>query len=287
MAATSNIEWCEATLNPWTGCTKVDPACAHCYIAGTPPFRIAGRKFVRGHIPLVFHMERLAAMVRRRKPTLYFVNSLSDLFHEDASDDQIAQVFAAMAIAPQHTFQILTKRHDRMRTLMRGRDFRALVDDAREALRPGCGDFYWPLPNVWLGVTIGNRRFVHRAQVLADTPAAVRFLSCEPLLGPVIPDTMTVGDEGRSWTWPDDYTGPGLQFYNVDGNRAFDWVICGGESGPRHRRFDPDWARDLRDVCEHEGVAFFMKQMGGARPGTKLEDLPEDLRIREYPVARP
>lgn len=114
------IEWTEATLNPWTGCTKVSPGCAHCYIARTPPFRIAGRDFDRrGHIPLAFHMERLDRMVKRRRPTLCFVNSLSDLFHEDASDDQIAQVFGAMAAAPQHTFQVLTKRPERMVELLR------------------------------------------------------------------------------------------------------------------------------------------------------------------------
>ncbi len=297
MAQTSSIEWCQATLNPWTGCTKVDPACAHCYIENTPPFRIAGRKFVRGHIPLVFHMGRLDAMVRRRKPTLYFVNSLSDLFHEDASDDQIAQVFAAMALAPQHTFQALTKRHERMRALMRSRAFVALVDDGRAAMRPGCGDFDWPLLNVWLGVTIGNRRFVHRADVLRQTPAAVRFISAEPLLGPLVYDDRSadghyataglgadevVGDT-TIWHrhWRDDFDGDELDLADID------WLICGGESGPKHRPFNAQHARDLRDACAASGTAYFVKQFGGTRPGTALEDLPADLRIREYPAARP
>lgn len=285
MAQSSAIEWTQATLNPWTGCTKVDPACAHCYIENTPPFRIAGRKFERGHIPLVFHMDRLAAMMRRRKPTLYFVNSLSDLFHEDASDEQIAQVFAAMASAPQHTFQVLTKRHERMRELLRRTEFIEAVEAAADDYRPARLSelMPWPLPNVWMGVTIGNRRFVNRARVLADTPAAVRFLSCEPLLGPLFYDDAYVSRDDGSWEpcWRDEYRGPELDLTGVD------WCIIGGESGPRHRRFDLEWARDLRDACHHEGVAVFVKQLGGARPGTALEDLPEDLRIREFPaVAR-
>lgn len=323
MAQTSAIEWTEATLNPWTGCTKVDPACAHCYIDGTPPFRIAGRKFERGHIPLVFHMERLDAMRRRRKPTLYFVNSLSDLFHEDASDEQICAVFDAMRAAQQHTFQILTKRHDRMRDFCWRLRFSDSANDGHGRVwladeigkrdgyalmggLPGCR----PLPNVWLGVTIGNRRFVHRADVLRDTPAAVRFISAEPLLGPLVglnpnvpPYCPAPGDgkcvrtlscvggcaitgEARRHH-PDHYaaidggTRDGLDLTGID------WLIVGGESGPKHRPFNPQHARDLRDACAASGTAFFVKQMGGWRPGTALEDLPEDLRIREYPVDRP
>jgi protein gp37 len=295
MSQTTKIEWTEATLNPWTGCTKVDPACAHCYIDGTPPFRIAGRKFERGHIPLVFHMERLDAMRRRRKPTLYFVNSLSDLFHEDASDEQICAVFDAMRAAQQHTFQILTKRHDRMRDFCwrlrfsgsaNGGHGRVWLTDEIGKLDgyalmgglPGCR----PLPNVWLGVTIGNRRFVHRADVLRDTPAAVRFISAEPLLGPLVApwienaDAYSESFDGE-YEWGDAYAGTPLDLTGID------WLICGGESGPKHRPFNPQHARDLRDACAASGTAFFMKQMGGWRPGTALEDLPEDLRIREFP----
>lgn len=427
MAQTSAIEWCEATLNPWTGCTKVDPACAHCYIENTPPFRMSGRRFERGHIPLVFHMERLTAMMRRRKPTLYFVNSLSDLFHEDAGDEQIALVFAAMASAPQHTFQILTKRHERMRDLMRSDRF--ILDVANRATADTLLPIEWPLPNVWLGVTIGNRRFVHRADVLRETPAAVRFISAEPLLGPLIcrealhdgegtpcacasderdaadrhcgsrvargaegghgsraggelpagavhtrgaevrrggtpagvdgdmrasdtsrdghqpsgrgqdeqlaiepgsrnagnergarashtrPDQATpdcwCGPDARSSGDDDGSTAPGrakgrdcatLRRYAEDREvsrsaggvhggcldlTGIDWLIVVGESGPKHRPMRLEWARDLVAACREAGVAPFVKQLGGARPGTALEDLPEDLRIRECPaVAR-
>ncbi len=289
MAQTTKIEWAEATLNPWTGCTKVDPACAHCYIDGTPPFRIAGRKFERGHIPLVFHMERLDAMRRRRKPTLYFVNSLSDLFHEDASDEQICAVFDAMRAAQHHTFQILTKRHDRMRDFCWRLRWSGSADDGHGRVwladEIGKRDGYAlmggltgcrPLPNVWLGVTIGNRRFVHRADVLRDTPAAVRFISAEPLLGPLISDNGLDESLGTD-EWPDGWVGPDLDLTGID------WLICGGESGPKHRPFNPQHARDLRDACAASGTRYFFKQMGGARPGTALEDLPADLRIREFP----
>jgi protein gp37 len=262
-SGTSAIEWTERTLNPWTGCTKVSPGCAHCYIAGQPPFRIAGRKFERGHIPLVFHMQRLRAVVRRRKPTLYFVNSLSDVFHEDASNHVIAQVWAAMALAPQHTFQVLTKRPERMRKLLNNEQFQRMVE-CEEIAFPGAPLIHmsrpWPLPNVWLGVTIENRRFVHRADLLRDTPAAVRYISAEPLLGPLVARFEPDGELGE-WVWPDGKldmdVGAGLDLSGID------WLIAGGESGPQHRQVRAEWVRDLRDACCAAGVAFFFKQWGG------------------------
>lgn len=278
MSDKSAIEWTEATLNPWTGCTKVSPGCARCYIPRTMPFRTAGRDFDRhGHIPLVFHMDRLEKMIRRRKPTMYFVNSLSDLFHEDAHDQQIADVFGAMASAPQHTFQVLTKRPERAKKLLAGAWIQNEVWElavATSGIEPG-----WPLPNVWLGVSIENRRFVHRADLLRQTPAAVRFISAEPLLGPLIWDgSWDSGLRGRRpHFWMDGYDGPQLDL------TAIDWVIVGGESGKGARPFDLQWARDLRDACAATDTAYFLKQLGGFRPGDRLEDLPEDLRIREFP----
>ena len=130
--------------------------------------------------------------------------------------------------------------------------------------------FAWPLVNCWAGVSIENRRYVHRADLLRATPAAVRFISAEPLLGPL-------GARGGMGRWMDGYEGPGLDLGGID------WLIVGGESGPRARPMRLAWARALRDVCAERGVAFFLKQLGGARAGTKLEDLPPDLRIREYP----
>lgn len=273
MADKSSIEWTEATLNPWTGCTKVSAGCARCYISRQPPFRTAGRDWERGKIPLVFHMERLEKMVRRQKPTMYFVNSLSDLFHEDASDEKIMQVFEAMARAPQHTFQILTKRPERMRALLSDWDL----------VYQGLDDYPWPLPNVWLGVTIENRQFAYRANFLRETPAAVRFISAEPLLGPLVP---YIGENGVL-TWDP------VRRRGTDGIervracldlRGIDWIIVGGESGPGARRFELNWARDLLRYSRAEGVAFFLKQLGGLKPGGELEDFPPDLRIREYPV---
>jgi len=152
--------------------------------------------------------------LRWRKPKTIFVNSMSDLFHEDIPLDFLDRVFATMRQAHWHTFQILTKRHDRLAELAVHLD--------------------WP-PNVWMGVTIENRRFVHRADALRTVPAAVRFISAEPLLGP-------------------------LQDLDLEG---IDWLIAGGESGARHRRVDPRWIRDLRDACIRDEVAFFFKQWGG------------------------
>jgi protein gp37 len=161
--------------------------------------------------------ERLEMPLRWRRPRVIFVNSMSDLFHEEIPDDYVARVFDVMARADHHVFQVLTKRHDRL-----------------AALAP---DLPWP-PNVWMGVSIENRRFVHRADRLREVPAAVRFISAEPLLGPL----------------------EGLDLTGVH------WLIAGGESGPRHRPVRAEWLRDLRDRCVDEGVAYFFKQWGGTRP---------------------
>jgi protein gp37 len=235
MADRSRIEWTEATWNPVTGCSEVSPGCAHCY-AKTFAERwrgIPGHPYEQG-FDLRLWPERLDVPLRWRRPRVVFVNSMSDLFHEGIPDDYIARVFDVMVRAQQHTFQVLTKRHERL-----------------AELAP-----YLPWPrNVWMGVTIENRRFVHRADYLRDVPAAVRFISAEPLLGP-------------------------LERLDISG---VDWLIAGGESGPRHRRIDADWVTDLRDRCQAEDVAFFFKQWGGHRPksggreldGREWNDMPE------------
>jgi protein gp37 len=231
---TSAIEWTEATWNPVTGCHQVSPGCAHCY-AKTFAERWRG---VPGHVyeqgfELRFWPERLETPLKWRKPKRIFVNSMSDLFHEQIPVEFIENVFATMRAAHWHTFQVLTKRHDRMTEL--------------------ASHLEWP-SNVWMGVTIENRRFVHRADYLRAVPAAVRFISAEPLLGPL--EQLDLTD--------------------------IDWVIAGGESGPGHRRVDPDWVRALRDQCAHEGAAFFFKQWGGARPKSNGRLL--DGRLHdEYP----
>lgn len=225
MAQTSAIEWTEATWNPVTGCTQVSPGCAHCY-AKTFAERwrgVAGHPYEQGFDLKLWH-ERLDVPLRWRKPKTIFVNSMSDLFHEEIPVEFIESVFATMRAAHWHTFQILTKRQDRLADLA-----------ARLA---------WA-PNVWIGVSIENRRFVHRADALRDVPAAVRFISAEPLLGPL----------------------DSLDLTNID------WLIAGGESGPRHRRVDPAWVRALRDRCAEDGVAFFFKQWGGPRPKSRGREL--------------
>jgi protein gp37 len=218
MADRSAIEWTEATWNPVTGCDKVSPGCAHCYAQTfAERFRgVPGHPYEQG-FDLRIWEDRLEHPLRWKRPRLIFVNSMSDLFHERIPFDFVARVFEVMATAEQHTFQILTKRHERLSALA--------------PLLP------WP-PNVWMGVSIENRRFVHRADHLREVPAAVRFVSAEPLLGRL--DGLDLG--------------------------RIDWVIAGGESGSRHRPVRVEWLRDLRDQCLGAGVAFFFKQWGGRRP---------------------
>lgn len=287
MGDKTKIEWTEATWNPVTGCTKVSPGCDHCYIDRTPPFRMAGRKFdgptVGATTGVILHPERLDQPLRWTRPRRIFVNSLSDLFHDDIPDEYIAKVFAAMALAPQHTFQLLTKRHGRMRSLLSqpSTDGDAFIWKVKSAMwdwaltLPGTSgrrasdgwnaldrSGWWPLPNLWLGVTVEDQtRADLRIPALLATPAAVRFLSCEPLLGSVSLDRFSPARVG------------GAQFHDalrplvdtVDGHELMpriDWVIAGGESGPEARPMHPAWARSLRDQCAAAGVPFHFKQWG-------------------------
>ncbi len=215
MADKSAIEWTEATWNPVTGCDKVSPGCAHCYAeAFAERWRgIADHPYEQG-FDLRIWPNRLGQPLRWKRPRMIFVNSMSDLFHEKIPADFIQEVFSSMEEAHWHTFQILTKRPER-------------VVEMADTLS-------WP-ENVWMGVSIENRRFVHRADLLREVNAAVRFISAEPLLGPL----------------------DGLNLSEID------WLIAGGESGFRHRPVQADWIRSLRDRCESDGVAFFFKQWGG------------------------
>ncbi len=226
MSASSSIEWTEATWNPVTGCTKVSPGCAHCY-AETFAERFRGvpdHPYEMG-FDLTLRPERLELPLGWRKPRMIFVNSMSDLFHEDVPAEFVQQVFGTMKRARWHTFQVLTKRPGRALEL--------------------AAELPWPA-NVWLGVSVENRRFLSRLDALRRIPAAVRFASCEPLLGPL----------------------DGIELRDID------WVIAGGESGPRARPMKPQWACALRDACTREGVPFFFKQWGayneeGQRVGKK------------------
>ena len=247
MSDKSAIEWTDATWNPTTGCTKVSPACAHCYIERTPPFRIAGRKFERGNIPIKLHMDRLDTPKHWTKPRRIFVNSLSDMFHQDVPFHFISFVWRTMQDTPQHIYQILTKRAERMRAVV-----------------PQLIQTFGVLPNVWLGVSVENQHFAdERIPLLLQMPAAVRFISAEPLLGEIdlgcIEWQRTDGSD-----YFDALKRKRNPFDDVGLNgAALDWVIVGGESGPHTRPTNPEWVRAIQRQCETAGVPFFFKQWGG------------------------
>ena len=226
MADRTAIEWTEATWNPVTGCDKVSPGCAHCYAEGLAErWRgIPGHPYEQG-FDLRLWPERLTQPLRWKRSRMIFVNSMSDLFHEGIPDEFLLEVFDVMGRAQHHIFQILTKRQDR--------------------LLEAAPHLTWH-PNIWMGVSIENRRFVHRADYLREVPSAVRFISAEPLLGPL----------------------EGLNLQSID------WLIAGGESGRHHRPAKPQWIRELRDRCQAESVAFFFKQWGGrtSKAGGRLLD---------------
>jgi protein gp37 len=243
MADNSAIEWTDATWNPTTGCDRTSPGCDNCYALtlarrlkamGVAKYQRDGSSKTSGPgFGLSLHYDALEVPRRWRAPKRVFVNSMSDLFHEEVPLEFIQQVFTVMRDTPQHTYQILTKRTRRLTKLA-------------PALT-------WP-PNVWMGVSIEDDRYVFRARHLMTVPAAVRFLSLEPLIGPL----------------------PSL---NVSG---VDWVIVGGESGKRARPVSMEWIRDLRDQCLTNSVAFFFKQWGGVTPksgGRQLDGRTWD----EYP----
>jgi len=260
----TGIEWTDATWNPVTGCTEVSPGCDRCYaktfaerFRGTP-----GHYFEHG-FDVQLRPHKLDQPLRWRRPRRVFVNSMSDLFHDQVPDDYIVDVFAVMAAnycwdRPTHTFQVLTKRHARMRSLLSSEEFRrevaltaaGMTDDGHaDNVHDAIYFHYWPLPNVWLGVSTENQQWADiRIPALLDTPAAVRWISAEPLLGPIdfrrVPGFNRIGLDLSNW-----------------------WVIVGGESGPGARPMHPDWARSLRDQCVSAGVPFLFKQWGEWAPG--------------------
>jgi protein gp37 len=228
MSIGTGIEWTDATWNPTTGCRRVSPGCDHCYAAtlakrlkamGNPRYQNDGPD--GPGFGLTLHADKLAEPLRWRTPRRVFVNSMSDLFHIDVPTDFIQAVFRTMAGCREHQFQILTKRPKRMKQAVLG------LPESLQAL-----------PNVWLGVSIESDEYTWRADFLRATPAAIRFLSLEPLLGPL----------------------PSLELDSID------WAIVGGESGPGHRPLDPSWVRTIRDSCTSAGIALFFKQWGGRTP---------------------
>jgi protein gp37 len=288
----SKIQWTEKTWNPLVGCSKASAGCKHCYAERDAP-RVLRRLEVvaksggalatvnayrkalnlEGKTPrwsgrAVPMPHKLMEPMRWSKPTLAFVNSMSDLFHPTVQDTYIATVFGVMAATPQHTYQVLTKHPDRAsRWFDEGRY-------ARESETP------WPLPNVWLGTSVEDQATADsRIPHLLACPAAVRWVSYEPALGPV-----------DFWPFFSDSRGDGPRC-NPDGSSALGWVVVGGESGPNARPFDPAWAQGVIGQCHEAGVPAFVKQMGSApvgmalkcRKGGDMEEWPEALRVRQYP----
>jgi protein gp37 len=285
----SKIEWTEEVWNPIVGCSVISPGCTNCYA-----MRDAWRKGFNPKTPQYHGLTRsvndkpvwtgevrlvdiaLLKPLRRKAPTMYFVNSMSDLFHEEVPDAWIDKVFAVMALSPQHTFQVLTKRAKRMREyFVSGRE--ALHTRWLWAGRDMLGCYaggvingVWPLPNVWLGVSTERQQEADvRIPELLATPAAIRFVSAEPLLGPIDlyngdPDPR-LGGHKATHTFLGDWWQPGD---NPKGpsRHGVDWVIVGGESGPGARPMHPDWPRSLRDQCAAAGVPFFFKQWGEWAP---------------------
>lgn len=226
MAIDSRIEWTEASWNPVTGCNKISPGCKHCYADRMANrLRAMGQVRYRNGFEVTLQEDLIRLPLQWKKPKLIFVNSMSDLFHPAVPDEFIIRCFETMEAASHHTFQVLTKRPERTAAL------------AKSLAWPG---------NVWMGTSVENEDYVGRVQELKKVPAAVRFLSVEPLLGPI----------------------PRLPLTQID------WVIVGGESGPGARPMQPEWVQQIRDRCIRYNVPFFFKQWGGAqkkRTGRELE----------------
>jgi protein gp37 len=270
MSATSSIEWTQATWNPVTGCTEVSEGCDHCYAKtfaerwrGTP-----GHPYEQG-FDLKLWPERLSLPKRWRKPRRVFVNSMSDLFHDDVPDDFIVRAFDTMANTRRHTYQVLTKRPGRMASFMRRYTAGESGPHAPESVPVGV------LPNVWLGTSVETQKWANvRIPKLLETPAAVRFLSCEPLLGPL---------DLSEWLW---WPWEPASFRAYKRRGALHWIIVGGESGFGARSMHPDWTRMLRDQAVEAGVAFFFKQWGGRTPKANGRTL-DGRTWDEYPEVAP
>jgi protein gp37 len=215
VASGSRIEWTEATWNPLTGCTKVSPGCKHCYAERmSKRLQLMGQPSYQNGFKLTLHEHLLELPLSWKKPRKIFVNSMSDLFHKDVPFEFIQRVFDTMHRASHHQFQVLTKRPERVAELSH--------------LLP------WP-ENVWMGTSVENQKYAFRIDHLRQTGAHVKFLSLEPLLGPI---------------------------YDLD-LTGIDWAIVGGESGPKARPMQSEWVTEIRDQCLEQGVAFFFKQWGG------------------------
>lgn len=305
MAEKTGISWAESTWNFLVGCTKVSPGCERCY-AETLVNRFAGTSSAfpnRFDVVTIRSDKFLYLPFKWREPRRIFVNSLSDVFHEDVPDRLIAKAFAVMALTPRHTYELLTKRHARMRSLLNSAMFQAMVayEAGHITIERGLAhepsfEFdatRWPLPNLWLGVSVEDQQWANiRIPALTATPAAVRWLSMEPLLGPVdlFGDEETPGPAitRTGYQTRTDY-GTGTE-YDTEDQVDIDWVVVGGESGRGARRMAPEWIFDLWRQCENYLVPFHFKQAGAVlaaewgvkAPGSTPADWPTAFP-REYP----
>jgi protein gp37 len=322
MAKKTGIAWTDGTWNPIRGCSPVSEGCRNCYAAtmasrfsgdGQPYEGLAKNGRWTGAVRIV--NEHLQDPLKWRAPQRIFVNSMSDLFHEALHDDQIDTIFGIMANAPQHTFQVLTKRPERMKAYLSKPGvtyrWRCRAIDALGSIYTGEPSGPGPLRNVWLGVSVEDQATAdERIPLLIATPAAVRFISAEPLLGPLKLTELPVPGDDRGFQFNSLTDSDDEHFFNV--HAKLDWVIVGGESGPGSRPFNVAWARDLVRQCKQHDVAIFVKQLGhlvvaeeiwpvkrpkwvlSNHPGVSgpcLVDLkggdwdewPADLRVREFP----
>ena len=261
MAERTKIEWAEASWNPVTGCTPISEGCCHCYAR-----RIAERFWgKRSFYDVRFHEDRLDIPFRWKKPMMVFVGSMGDLFHQSFSirGSEMREIFRTMASCA-HVFMLLTKRPKRM---------------ARAISNLYGNEMAEAVPNIWLGVTVESPDYLHRVEDLLQVPAAVHFVSCEPLLEPIDFNSLSDGEEPHLNL--NALTGLRENPFGAIVTRGFgpklDWVIVGGETGPGARHMNPDWARRIRDQCREAEVPFFMKQMSRKQP------IPDDLMVREHP----
>ena len=285
VSAKSRIEWTDATWSPVTGCSRVSEGCRHCYAERMTATRLRDRPHYRGLAVMQngearwtnevrCHDDLLDEPLHWRKPRIIFVCSMSDLFHPAVPFEFIDRVFAVMAQCPQHTFQVLTKRSERMREYLDRFDPGVPIPiiDSDGSVLPTA--YCFPLPNVWLGTSAEDQETLDkRLPHLLRCPAAMRFLSAEPLLGPI--GLLRACDVAIDGEVP-----------AVDGLRYWlHWVIAGAESGPGARPARDDWFRSLRDQCRAAGVPFFLKQRCDAK-GRKIpfDDWPVDLRVKEMPA---
>jgi protein gp37 len=329
VADKTGIEWTDASWNPIRGCTRVSEGCRHCY-AEVVAARFSGpgqayeglaRRTSKGEArwtgKIMFVEKHLEDPLRWKEPRRIFVNSMSDLFHEGVADEQLDRIFAVMALSPRHTFQVLTKRPERMREYFAGDQLAERVDALVESIAFERTDPHnrrtddlravaqdeWPLPNVWLGVSVENQAAAdERIPILVETPAALRFLSCEPLLGPI--DFYGAGSRGPEEGDPESFSALAGYAGTDPKIPGIDWVIVGGESGAQARVCDVRWFRDIARQCNAWNVPVFVKQLGRhpvertagvvTWPEVDLRDShggdqaewPEDLRVREFPTER-